>query len=221
VAYLDDLIASDESIVLIAHRHVLFLVLHTALFVFGTIALWIVAIIAYQQLPDTANTIVSGLILLASLVPAVIAVYRFLQWKLEQYVVTDYRIIQVEGILNKRTFDSSLEKVNDVLMTQGLGGRIFGYGNINVLTGSEIGVNELTGIADPFAFKKALLDAKMRLDGFERPSRQPQPVAAQAPAGMTTHQNDSTRLLAALVDLRDSGVISQEEYEERKSQLLR
>ncbi|MDQ4045213.1 MAG: PH domain-containing protein, partial [Chloroflexota bacterium] len=126
----------------------------------------------------------------------------------EEYVITNYRIVQVEGILSKRTFDSALEKVNDVQMTQTVFGRLFGYGNIDIITGSEIGVNHLTGIADPFAFKRGLLESKMDLDGFSDNRKAP------------TVREDQSRLLAALAELRDSGLISDDEYSERKQQLL-
>jgi uncharacterized membrane protein YdbT with pleckstrin-like domain len=191
VAYIDDLLADGETIQLHAHRHVLFLVLHTALYIAGAIAIWV-------------------FLLALSLVPIVIAAYRFLSWRLEQYAVTNYRIIQVEGILNKRTFDSSLEKVNDVLMTQSMFGRMFGFGDIQIITGSDIGVNHLDGISDPFAFKRALMDAKMRSDMDDRsPSR-----------ASGSEQDRSTRLLEALRELRESGHITAEEYEQRRQQVL-
>jgi hypothetical protein len=206
MAYLDDLLGEDESIRIIAHRHVLFLILHTLLYVLGAIALWVLAVVAWQAAPRFER-LIALLLLVLSLVPLAIAVYRFLVWKFEQFVVTNYRILQVEGILNKRTFDSALNKVNDVLMTQSVFGRLFGYGNIEIITGSDIGVNRLDGIADPFSFKRGLLDAKMDIDGFDTPR-----YAAQ-PGG------NHTRVLAALAELRDSGVITADEYDQRKRRL--
>jgi uncharacterized membrane protein YdbT with pleckstrin-like domain len=209
VAYIDDLLADGETIQLHAHRHVLFLVLHTALYIAGAIAIWVLAYLAYRWLPRFGEWTMLFLLAL-SLVPIVIAAYRFLSWRLEQYAVTNYRIIQVEGILNKRTFDSSLEKVNDVLMTQSMFGRMFGFGDIQIITGSDIGVNHLDGISDPFAFKRALMDAKMRSDMDDRsPSR-----------ASGSEQDRSTRLLEALRELRESGHITAEEYEQRRQQVL-
>lgn len=226
MSYLDGLLAQDEQVRMIAHRHILFLFVHTALYIFGALALWVLAFIAYTQL-STGQTPVTLILLALSLVPLSIAIYRFLSWKLEQYAVTTYRILQVEGLINKRTFDSSLEKVNDVQMTQGLAGRLFGYGNIDIITGSEAGINHLHGIAEPFVFKRTLLEAKLDLSDDNRPRRfvatsespapAPAPVA-HAPASATG--NEAARLMAALVDLRDSGVISAAEYEERRDQLL-
>lgn len=207
MAYIDDLLGQDESVQLVAHRHIIFLLLHVLPFAVATIVIWVGATLAQAYVDRYSPWLALGL-LAVSLVPLAITIYRFFVWKLEEYVVTNYRILQVEGILNKRTLDSALEKVNDVLMTQSFFGRMFGYGNIDILTGSERGINSLTGIADPFAFKRALLNAKMRLDdpgeGWRRSS-----------------VDDRARLLAALTELRDSGVISADEFDERSEQLTR
>ena len=205
MAYIDELLGQDESILLVAHRHILFLVLHLLPYVLATVILWVAAGLVQAYVDDYEPWIAVALVVI-SLIPLTIAIYRFFVWRLEEYVVTNYRILQVEGILNKRTLDSALEKVNDVLMTQSFFGRVFGYGNIDILTASEHGVNSLAGIADPFAFKRALLNAKTRLDdrgeGWQR----------QDP-----DQHD--RLLSALTELRDSGVITEAEFDERSARL--
>ena len=56
--------------------------------------------------------------------------------------------------------DSSLEKVNDVVMDQNFWGRIWGYGDIEIMTASEIGVNKLHMLANPVRFKTTMLDQK-------------------------------------------------------------
>jgi uncharacterized membrane protein YdbT with pleckstrin-like domain len=208
MSYLEGLLAEGEQVRLLAHRHVLFLLLRTILFFLAALALWVLAVVVLTQLETAAEWISLGLVLL-SLVPLAIGVYRLLVWRTEQYAVTNYRIVQVEGIFSKRTFDSALEQVNDVEMTQSLLGRLFDYGNIDIITGSEIGVNHLTGIANPFEFKRALLATRMELSGFANARR---PVTAVG--------QDPVRLLAALTELRDSGMMTPEEYEERKAQLL-
>jgi uncharacterized membrane protein YdbT with pleckstrin-like domain len=63
-----------------------------------------------------------------------------LVWSHHQYIVTNWRVLQISGIFNKNVIDSSLEKVNDVKMTQSFFGRIFNYGNVEILTASELGV---------------------------------------------------------------------------------
>jgi len=206
MAYIDDLLGKNETIELVAHRHVVFLLLRLLPIALVCVVAWVAAIIV-QMYVDQLSPWLALAIVAASLVPLAIAVYRFFVWHKEQYVVTNYRILQAEGILNKRTFDSALEKVNDVLMRQSLVGRIFDYGDIEIITGSEIGVNKLTGIADPFAFKRALLNAKLQ---FHDPDDAPRRAFV----------DDQSHLLTALTDLRNSGIISDDEFDERRTQIM-
>jgi uncharacterized membrane protein YdbT with pleckstrin-like domain len=177
-----------------------------------TLILWGVAIWSATKLDGIAQTIIVIALVVVSLYPLVKAIYRLLRWNFEEYVVTDHRIIQVEGILNRKTFDSALEKVNDVQMTQSIFGRVFNFGNIDIITGSELGVNHLTGIADPFAFKHALLESKTAMS---RP-----PASRRVESDENEDGLEAARLLAALTDLRDSGVITADEYESRRRQML-
>lgn len=211
MGYLDDLLSDGEMTLIKAHRHPLFVVLRTLPYALLSILLWLLAGFATTRLAGNAQTgVVLGL-LAASLYPLGRAAQKFLTWKTEEYVVTNYRIIQIEGLINKRTLDSALEKINDLRMTQSVFGRMFNYGTIEILTAAEHGVNSLDGIAAPLRFKKALMDAKLELSDGDRSTR----------FGNSGTDRDIARLLGALTDLRDSGVISREEYDSRRNALLR
>lgn len=223
MAYLDGLLADGEVVLVKAHRHIIFLIMHILPFALLTIALWVAAGFVWAKV-DTATTVLTLILLVLSLVPLARAIQTFLVWVREEYILTNYRILQVEGLLNKRTLDSSLEKVNDVLTTQPILGRIFNYGTIEIITGSDKGVNNLAGIADPLPFKRALIDAKKAIergDGIDD-GRAPQPRSVRyADPRQGDDTMDAARLLAALTELRDSGVITVDEYETRKQELLR
>lgn len=208
MAYVDELLAREETILLRAHRHILYLVVRIGLYILAALVLWILAVIAWSTI-ENGGRIIAAALVLVSLYFVGVAVYRFLAWNREQYLITNYRIIQVEGIVRKRTFDTALEKVNDVLMTQSILGRMFGFGNIKIVAGSDTAINDLTAIADPFTFKRTLVETKMQLGVNEGPGR------PRSSDGL-----ESARLLSALVELRDSGVITAEEYEERKQSLF-
>ena len=60
-------------------------------------------------------------------------------WWNRQYIITSLRVIQISGVINKNLTDSSLEKVNDVKLSQSIVGRLFDYGNVEILTASEVG----------------------------------------------------------------------------------
>ena len=78
----------------------------------------------------------------------------------EEYIVTSRRIIQTKGVLTKQVSDSSLEKINDVMLSQTVLGRMFNFGDLEILTGSELGVNKLDRIHNPVGFKVAMMNAK-------------------------------------------------------------
>src|SRR5512140_3587447 len=44
----------------------------------------------------------------------------YLTWRAQEYVITNRRVLKVEGLLDKKAGDSSLDKINDALLQQGL-----------------------------------------------------------------------------------------------------
>jgi uncharacterized membrane protein YdbT with pleckstrin-like domain len=203
--YLEEMLGENEHILLRARKHwsVLFgnIVLEIVL-----IAVLIVAIIAL--LPFVAFPMAPlGFFLI--LVPLIGMTRDFLIWYNRQYIVTNRRVIQTAGVFSKDVVDSSLEKVNDVKLSQSFGGRLFDYGDIEILTASEVGANVFRSIGEPIKFKTAMLNAKERM-GFEDEAG-PQAVRATP---------DIPNLIARLDDLRKKGVISEQEFQQKKAELL-
>lgn len=113
--------------------------------------------------------------------------------------------MQVAGVFNKSVTDSSLEKVNDVKMVQSAMGRVFEYGDIQILTASELGVNLFKRIGEPVIFKTVMLNAKEKLDfGVSDKLR---------PADIPT-------LIEKLNQLRQQGILTDAEFQEKKEALL-
>ena len=173
-----------------------------------------------------------------------VAVWTGLRYINQEYVLTNRRVIQVEGVLNRNSTDSSLEKINDAVLTQSVFGRMFDYGDLTVLTASEAGIDKMHMLRKPIAFKKAMLDAKHEFEvDMERSGWQPGPPirdsapatagaaptagatasagpAPSAPSAPRSDPDEVTRTLANLADLRDRGAITPEEYEHKKADLL-
>src|SRR5215475_6371351 len=118
------------------------------------------------------------------LIPAVSLLRDVLTWKNRQYVVTNWRVIQIAGVLNKEVSDSSLENVNDVKLEQSFLGRLFGYGSIEILTASELGVSKFNKIGRPIRLKTAMLNAKENLNqGAANSERRSNENQLQKPTG--------------------------------------
>src|SRR5581483_11500136 len=144
------------------------------------------------------------------LIPVARFVLEFLQWSNREYIVTNRRVIQVDGVVNKNVIDSSLEKVNDVRMSQSVLGRLLNYGDVEILTASELGTNLFQRIGSPIKFKTAMLNEKEKL-GFSET-----PAAAAPPA----KPPEIPALLAQLNAMLKEGLITEAEYEKKKAELL-
>ena len=72
-----------------------------------------------------------------------VAIWTALRYVNQEYVLTNRRVIQVEGVLNRNSTDSSLEKINDAVLSQSVFGRMFDFGDLTVLTASEAGIDKM------------------------------------------------------------------------------
>ncbi len=88
-------------------------------------------------------------------------------------------------------------------------GRIFNYGDVEILTASELGVNLFKRIGDPVQFKTSMLNAKARLESGEH-------MDAPTPAA----SDNVPALLAQLATLHQKGVLTDEEFQQKKAKLL-
>ncbi len=145
-----------------------------------------------------------GIVVLLLAYPIVSILLRYSRWSVEQYVVTNLRVIHLKGVLSKSVIDSSLEKVNDVMLQQSFLGRMLDYGDLEILTASETGINKFIHVAQPLAFKGAMLESKQELEH-----------------GVRRDTDEITGLIAKLAVLRDQGAISDNEFQTEKTRLLK
>lgn len=166
--------------------------------------------------------------IVVALVPAVEVIRILLDWLNERYLITNRRVMEVRGTINKNLRDSALEKVNDVELRQSIVGRLLGYGTVQIITGSDIGVNEFRRISNPVRFKREMLNAKENYHlagpGFdeERAISRAAPAADDpAKAGdADPPKGDIPDLIAELAELHQQGIISDEEFQAKKTELL-
>ena len=202
-SYLTRLLGKNEQVILIARQHWLVLVGEILSESVLTLALIVLVSLLWNQ---TQNQLFAfGYLLLAF--PLVSLWRDVLVWSNRQFVVTNRRVIQLEGVLHKDITDSSLEKVNDVKMVQSVWGRIFDYGDIEILTASELGINLFKRMGSPVKFKTAMLNAKDRLGGDSLPA-----ARSTAP--------DIPAMIAQLDTLRKQGVLTEAEFNAKKAELL-
>jgi len=231
MGYTESLLASGERVVRSAHQHWFILIWRARWAVFGLLIALVMTILRLIN-KDTSGflwTILgwSSLILVAFGILNL--VWGALTYRAEEYVISSRRLIHVQGVINKKASDSSLEKINDAILVESIFGRIFGFGNLEVLTASESGIEKLQMLRDAKEFKKAMLEAKHDLEiELTRPTmapiRAPEPAAAAPMAPAPTPEVDTADevadALGRLGELRDKGIITPEEFEAKKAELL-
>jgi uncharacterized membrane protein YdbT with pleckstrin-like domain len=218
MGYLEGLMGKNERIVLTTRQHWITVIGTVIVNGFLILLLWGIGIgLSTLALPVLGKTLIPLAILaVLSIAPFLRLVLDVLHWANDVYAVTNRRIIQISGIINKHSIDSSLEKINDLVLNQSMLGRMLGYGDLEILTGSEIGVNLLRRIAAPVRFKTEMLNQKEsmgEMDAFESKARRTLDVAAPT-AG------DVPELIAELDELRKKGLITDAEFQDKKSKLL-
>jgi uncharacterized membrane protein YdbT with pleckstrin-like domain len=212
MGYLEGLMGRKEEIVFKSRQH--WLVIVPKLLLWTVVLLLVVLItVSLALTPLHGRALV---LLLALAFPLWRIMVNFLNWWNEQYVITNRRVIQLEGIINKHSIDSSLEKVNDVVLQQSAIGRVLNYGDVQILTASELGVNLFRRMARPVRFKTEMLNQKeamSQLDIFE--DKAARVLDEEAPTA-----GDIPELIAELDELRKRRIITDEEFQEKKRALL-
>jgi len=203
--YLEQLLGEREEILLVTRQHWFILmrnILAEIITIIGIISLVTVTMVFWVP---TGMGALGYLLLIFPIISLLKDVYI---WSNHQYIVTTQRVIQISGVFNKNVIDSSLEKVNDVKMVQTYTGRLFDFADFEILTASELGINRFTNIARPVEFKIALLNAKQKLEVIQIDDEK-------------NSKMDIPALIARLDTLRKQGILTEEEFNVKKAELLK
>ena len=243
--YAETLLASGERIIRNQRQHWLGLVarwgLGVVLILVGLAVMTASGWVGGDGFFGTVHTIllIGGIVvLIAGIGHLTLGYFR---WENDRDVVTTRRIIQTQGFVNRHAGDTSLEKINDAVLDQGFLARMFGYGTLDVMTASASGIQKMRFLTTPVEFKKDIMDAKHELEmgvasgRFADAPLRSEPVVTQSTFGSKAPTaeagvaygtpaagptEDVTETLAKLADLRDKGVITAEDYEAKKTELL-
>lgn len=213
--YVSRMLATNEKILLVTRQHWFVLVASSFREIVSILVLIIALVAAGFFLPALIPTaapfipILLIILFVLVLIPIISLIRDIMNWYNREFIVTNHRVIQINGIVNKDVIDSSLEKVNDIKLDQSFFGRLFDFGDIEILTASELGVNLFRFIGEPIKFKTAMLNAKDQIEHASYPIP-PAPPKEDIPA-----------MIARLDDLRKQGILTEAEFQNKKAELLR
>jgi uncharacterized membrane protein YdbT with pleckstrin-like domain len=93
-------------------------------------------------------------------------------WRAHEYILTDQRVILNEGILSKFSRSIAIDRIQDLTTFQGLWGRTWGFGDIELESAGREGAELLSTVPDPQQLRNAIfgqIEARRRQGGPANP----------------------------------------------------
>lgn len=154
-----------------------------------------------------------------ALVGILIFLINYFRWKVNIWVVTNYRVIDENGLLSHYAKESPLEKINNVSYDQTVWGRILNYGHVEIQTAAEIGATDYYNVHHPKRLKDTITLAQSDYKNIQMSSQAKQMAAAMGLTTAASTHNIASEL-EKLFDLKQKGIISEDEYNKAKSKLI-
>ena len=199
MSFSEDQLLPGETIVISTNQHALVLLTPILLNIFVD-AVIVGLFFAFSEVPFPER----AWILLFMLIPALILMWAVMVRARNQYIITNRRVVKQEGVFNVKSYDASLDKINNIFHEQNLWGKMLGYGDVGLETASEQGTSIFRFIPNPLGFKNAIIEQR---EAYKH-----------APSG--SKHSDIPQMLDHLARLRNEKVITEAEFELKKKKLL-
>jgi uncharacterized membrane protein YdbT with pleckstrin-like domain len=217
VPYPADSLRQSEELVLDLHPH--WWTITPSMLTLGLSLVFGIAALAFDW-PDPVKLLAA----IAVLATLVWFLWRFLQLRVTHFVLTSDRVMFRHGIIAKRGVEIPLDSINAIHFSQKIWERALGLGDLRVDSASVLGVSDFENIRKPDRVQNEIY---VQMEGnenrkFDRVSdginatlgQQQQPQAQHPPPQSITDQ------IEKLGELRDRGVLSEEEFQAKKAELL-
>jgi uncharacterized membrane protein YdbT with pleckstrin-like domain len=133
---------------------------------------------------------------------------RWVKWSTTRLVLTTDRLIYRSGVLSKTGREIPLERINDISSSQSLWERMTRSGDLMIESGGENGQQRFSNMSNPFEIQSKVYQQIERAQ-----ARDMDRVAGR-------RQLSIPEQIEKLDQLRQQGVLSQSEFDAKKSQLL-
>ncbi len=203
------LLTDDEELILDLRPHWWYLTPVTAALA-AAVVLWLSGLVAGWPGPVTAAL---GLLVLGV---AGWWLVVFVRWNTTNFVVTNERVISRRGVVAKTGIEIPLDRINTVFFDQSLFERLIGAGDLGIESAGEGGRQTFTDIRRPNLVQNEIYRQKELLE--ERRLLRLGEAAASAHHG--TAAASIPEQIRQLDELRRQGVLSDEEFEAKKRDLL-
>lgn len=196
----EDALSDDEEIISSFRPHWKLLIIPLVWF----IGLAIIAVLAATYLDGWFRNIVL-IILLALLLWLLVA--PLVDWWWTRYVLTTERLITRSGLIAKSGVEIPLENITNVNFSQTAIERMLGAGDLLIESAGSTGQSKFRDIPHPDEFQALLYKVREQRSLTLSGSRPAPP-------------QDPTEAIRKLAKLKDDGLITEAEYEEKRKQIL-
>jgi uncharacterized membrane protein YdbT with pleckstrin-like domain len=196
MSFTDEQLLPGENLIILARQHPLVLLRPVLLNIFVLVVL---AGIAYAS---ERAWFIALLIF-----PLLYLLWEYLSWNRRQYILTDRRVVRQEGVFSVSSFDAPLDKINNVFHIQNVMGRILKYGEVGLETASEQGTTTFEFLSRPVEFKNAIVHQREMYN-------------SDTDKSVRHFQQSIPQLIEELASLRRRNIITESEFQEKKSSLL-
>jgi len=186
--YRESLLAEGEQVALITRPHPFTFWRQAIGAVLLSLVLLVAAVLvdAVVALPPNlvnARPYISLFLFGLAAVGVLLVVRARMIYRSKEIVVTDRRVLRVAGVFNKHVIDNGLDAITDLQLRQSWFGRVFDYGDVDILTGSgeasHDAVDTFPDVSGPIAFMHAVQEQRER----RRMRPWSGPPLAQTPGG--------------------------------------
>ena len=179
---------------------------------FGALVLGALAALVITQKVNPGSGNVNGWITWACFVGFIVvlalALWKYLNWSATSFVLTTDRLITRQGVLAKSGREIPLGRINDISFNQSVFERMIGAGDLLIESGGEMGQERFSNVKRPIEVQNEIytqIERDKGRDADRAGGRRDLSIPEQ---------------IDKLDDLRQRGVITQAEFDAKKSQLL-
>jgi uncharacterized membrane protein YdbT with pleckstrin-like domain len=184
--------------------------------------LFTLIVIYFFMDPGFPTTALKWILIVLTVPWLVWLVFKYFSWTRTYFVVTNRRVIFRTGIISRKGVEIPLERIMNLNFSQRVFERIIQVGNLEVQSAGEQGTSTFNFVRRPDDVQHTIYEQMEARDKHQHET-QAEVVGKSVAAAMTpadAPQEDIAETLTKLASLRDAGIVTAEEFELKKKDLL-
>jgi len=174
---------------------------------------------AYYKLYQSEYAEYSVYILLVAVPILTWFTYQIYDRRNNLWAITNLRVIDEYGVFSHNSKETSLDKINNISYHQSLLGRIFNYGDIQIQSAAESGAIIQDMLEKPKLLKETITQCQEEYKQEQFNEQAHRFVNAEEEEMQADKQSIYDEIVK-LNDLKEKGIITEEEFQKAKDKLL-